>query len=303
MRGGKVVGTCDPRRESAASLARMMIGGELHSFRPAERAGRAGPEVLTLHDVSVPAGDPFGTDLTKISLQLRAGEILGIAGVSGNGQKELMEILSGEASVPAGSILMEGRDISRLGPRERRAAGLCSVPEDRLGRGAVPSLSLAENALLTATADVIGWAGIVRTEAVRDFARRIIRDFGVKTSGHGDTAGALSGGNLQKFIVGREILNAPEVFIVAQPTWGVDVAAAITIRQALLDLRDRGVALLVISEEIDELLEISDRIAVISKGRLTPARPRGEITREKIGIAMTSEPLAMQVREADVATA
>nr|WP_216366879.1 ABC transporter ATP-binding protein [Halovulum dunhuangense] len=303
MRGGKVVGKCDPRRESASSIARMMIGGDLHSLRPAAKPCGEGPNVLALRDISVVSKDPFGTDLNNISLDLKAGEIVGIAGVSGNGQKELMEILSGEKSAPKGCLFLHGQDISMIGPRERRRIGLCSVPEDRLGRGAVPSLSLAENALLTATADVVGWGGLVRSEAVHEFARRIIGDFGVKTSGVNDTAGALSGGNLQKFIIGREILNKPKVLVVAQPTWGVDVAAAITIRKALLNLRDQGVGLLIISEEIDELLEISDRIAVISNGSMTPARPRREFSREAIGMAMTSAPLEMQVRDADVATA
>ncbi len=163
------------------------------------------------------------------------------------------------------------------------------MPEDRLGRGAVPSLSLADNALLTATqADAIS-AGLVRRDKVRAFAERIIAAFGVRGGGPDQSAGALSGGNLQKFIVGREVLNAPRVLVVAQPTWGVDVAAALVIRQALLDLRDQGVALLVISEELDELLDIADRIAVIAGGRLAPPRPRADVTRDEIGLAMSGD--------------
>lgn len=146
-------------------------------------------------------------------------------------------------------------------------------------------------------------AGLVRRDRVRSFAERIIATFGVRGGGPDQTAGALSGGNLQKFIVGREVLNRPRVLVIAQPTWGVDVGAALVIRQALLDLRDQGVAILVISEELDELLDIADRIAVIANGRLGPARPRVEVTRDAIGLAMSGEPVAQGLEVCDVASA
>jgi simple sugar transport system ATP-binding protein len=305
LRGGKVVGACDPRQETVASMARMMIGAELQSFSSVERS-MPGAVLLAVEKLTAPTIDPFGTTLEAISLELRAGEILGIAGVSGNGQQELLQLLSGETLCPArNAIRLDGVDIGRMGPRARRGKGLASVPEDRLGRGAVPSLSLADNALLTATAADVTVGGLIRFEKVRDFARRIIEDFGVRGGGTGEAAGSLSGGNLQKFIVGREVLNKPRVLIIAQPTWGVDVGAALVIRQALLDLRNRGVAILVISEELDELLEVADRIAVIADGRLGPARLRAEITRDEIGLAMAGRALLNHdaMEGADVASA
>ena len=161
------------------------------------------------------------------------------------------------------------------------------VPEDRLGRGAVPQMSLAQNALLTAHRANMLRRGLIRADVVRAFAARCISAYRVKCSGPDAPANSLSGGNLQKFIVGREILQAPKLLIVAQPTWGVDVGAAAFIRQALIDLRDAGTAVLVVSEELDELFEISDRLAVMAGGRLSPAVAARETSVEKIGVWMS----------------
>ena len=162
------------------------------------------------------------------------------------------------------------------------------MPEERLGRGAVPDLSLTDNALLTAArGQQLVTGGFVRFGRARAFAERCIAAFNVKCGGPGAAAKSLSGGNLQKFIVGREILQAPRLFVCAQPTWGVDVGAAAFIRQSIIDLRDRGCAVLVISEELDELFEICDRIAVIAKGRLSPSRPAAATSVEDIGVWMS----------------
>jgi general nucleoside transport system ATP-binding protein len=285
LRGGKVTGTCDPRQESSSSLARMMIGGDLP--HPQHREGEAGADALVVHNLTLPADDPFGTPLVGIQLTVRAGEIVGIAGVSGNGQKELMAALSGERVLPdAGAVVLLGTPVGRLDAAQRRARGLAFVPEERLGRGAVPEMSLAENALLTAFRQGMVVKGLVRAEVVRNYAAETIRSYGVKAGGTEAAARSLSGGNLQKFIVGREIRQQPRVMIAAQPTWGVDVGAAAQIRQALLDLRDSGVAVLVVSEELDELFEICDRLAVIARGRLSPAKPVRETNAEEIGLMM-----------------
>jgi simple sugar transport system ATP-binding protein len=160
------------------------------------------------------------------------------------------------------------------------------VPEERLGRGAVPEMSLADNALLTTrTGDLVAH-GFIRADGVRARAAGIIAAYGVKATGPDAAARSLSGGNLQKFIVGREIGQGPKVLIAAQPTWGVDVGASAQIRQALIDLRDNGVAVLVISEELDELMEICDRLAVIAQGRLSPPKSVHETTAEEIGMLM-----------------
>ncbi len=176
---------------------------------------------------------------------------------------------------------------ARLDAARRRALGLAFVPEERLGRGAVPEMSLADNALLTAHRQELTRRGFIRSAAVRAYAQIAIDKFKVKAPGPDAAARSLSGGNLQKFIVGREILQGPRVMIAAQPTWGVDVGASAQIRQALIDLRDEGVAVLVVSEELDELFEICDRIAVIASGRLSPPRQTRLTNAEQIGLLMS----------------
>jgi general nucleoside transport system ATP-binding protein len=229
------------------------------------------------------SSDPFGTDLHDIALSVRAGEVVGIAGVSGNGQSELLFALSGEdTSAPQGSIRVGGQDASRLSPGRRRALGLHFVPEERLGRGAVPTLSLAQNLLLSRR-DAVGAGGWLALKALKKQATDIIAQYNVKANGPAAAAKSLSGGNLQKFIVGREIEAKPSLLIVSQPTWGVDVGASAQIRGEMLALRDAGCAVLVVSEELDELFEICDRLHVIAKGRLSPSLNRADATIEKIG--------------------
>ena len=226
--------------------------------------------------------------LQDIAFEVRAGEIVGVAGVSGNGQQELMAALSGEDTrAPAGSVRLFGKDIAAHSPRRRRHEGLHFVPEERLGRGAVPTLSLAQNTLLTRTETVSRGSGWISTNRVRLLAEHVINRFNVKAGGSGAAAKSLSGGNLQKFIVGREIDANPKLLIVSQPTWGVDVGAAALIRGELLKLRDAGCALLVVSEELDELFEISDRLIVIAQGRMSPSVPTAQATIEQIGAWMS----------------
>ena len=281
LRGGKVTGEVDPRAESNASLSRLMIGAEPPQLQ--HKATQAGAVVMAVKGLTLPQQDQFGVDLKDIAFDVRAGEIVGVAGVSGNGQQELMAALSGEdPRAPAGSITLFGQDIASHSPRKRRHEGLYFVPEERLGRGAVPTLSLAQNTLLTRTSTVAG-SGWISTNEVRKLAEHIINRFNVKAGGSGAAAKSLSGGNLQKFIVGREIDANPKLLIVSQPTWGVDVGAAALIRGELLKLRDAGCALLVVSEELDELFEVSDRLIVIAQGRVSPSVPIAEATIERIG--------------------
>ncbi len=289
LRGGKVTGVCNPKEESNASLSRLMIGAEPPQLE--HRAQTAGKPVLTVRNLRLEREDQFGVDLEGVDLQVRAGEVVGIAGVSGNGQKELLYALSGEdCRAPRGSIDVEGVDVSSLHPGGRRKLGLHFVPEERLGRGAVPTLSLAHNMLLTRTGAISypkfagGW---IRVRALEAHAARIISAFNVKAGGVSAVARSLSGGNLQKFIVGREIDAKPTLFIVSQPTWGVDVGAAAQIRGEILALRDAGCAVLVVSEELDELFELSDRIHVIARGKLSPSLLPAEATVEKIGSWMS----------------
>jgi general nucleoside transport system ATP-binding protein len=285
MRGGRVTGNVDPRGETSASLATLMVGHALPDYQRKTHA--RGETLLAVDRLTLPSADPFGTSLLDVSFEVKAGEILGIAGVSGNGQAELLSALSGEIrSAQAHSISLFGKPAGRMGANARRALGFAFVPEERLGRGAVPSLSLSDNALLTAHRQGMVRGGWLNHRSMRAFAKRCIDAFDVRCGGTEAVAQSLSGGNLQKFIVGRELLQAPRVLVVAQPTWGVDVGAASFIRQQLLDLAARGAAILVISEELDELFEISDRIAVIARGKLSPIRETQDTNAEQIGLWM-----------------
>jgi simple sugar transport system ATP-binding protein len=281
LRGGRVTGEVDPTQQSNASLSRLMIGAEPPQLQ--HKAAKTGATVLSVQGLTLAQSEPFGVALKDIAFDVRAGEIVGVAGVSGNGQQELMAVLSGEdVRAPAGSIRLFGRDIAAHSPRRRRHEGLHFVPEERLGRGAVPGFSLAQNTLLTRT-ETVSRSGWISTERVRRLTEHLIERFQVRAGGPGAAAKSLSGGNLQKFIVGREIDANPKLLIVSQPTWGVDVGAAALIRGELLALRDAGCALLVVSEELDELFEISDRLIVIAQGRVSPSVPVADATVEKIG--------------------
>ncbi len=287
LRGGRVVASLDPRQETAHTLAELMIGTNL--TRVARRdAGPIGEARLGLKHLSLASIDPFGVDLKDISLTVYAGEIVGIAGVAGNGQGELLRALSGEMAVPSPSaIMIEGVAVGTVGPAARRNRAMGFVPEERLGRGAVPGMSLAANALLTGYGrQNLVWSGLISWQRVRKYADDIIARFAVAAHGNQAEARSLSGGNLQKFIMGREILQNPRLLICAQPTWGVDAGAAAAIHQALLTLRDAGAAILVISQDLDELFTIADRLAVMNHGRLSPARPIAEASVADVGLLM-----------------
>jgi simple sugar transport system ATP-binding protein len=266
----------------------MMIGSELPECKLVPKT----PEqtMLELVNLSLTSDDPFGTHLKKINLRVRSGEIVGIAGVSGNGQKELMAAISGELLLDeSGPIRICGQPAGRMNPAQRRRIGLTFVPEERLGRGAVPPMSLSNNALLTGSRHGMVNFGVVRRLATREYAKEVIERFKVVCGGQSAFAASLSGGNLQKYIVGRETMLKPKVMVVSQPTWGVDVGASMLIRQALIDLRDSGVAVLVISEELDELFMISDRLAVIAEGRLSATHPAAETSLDQIGVWMSGQ--------------
>jgi simple sugar transport system ATP-binding protein len=285
LRSGRVSGECIPSQETNASLSQMMIGSQPPAL--VHQSSQPGEVVLAVKQLSLPRLDPFGMNLQPMDLEVRQGEIVGIAGVSGNGQRELMYALSGEDTrAPADSICLQGQAVGSQGPAQRRKLGLHFVPDERLGRGAVPSLSLAHNLLLTRD-DAINSAGWIDMTALKTQAESIINRYQVKAGGAQALAQSLSGGNLQKFIVGREIDATPKLLIVSQPTWGVDVGASAQIRAALLALRDAGCAVLVVSEELDELFELSDRLHVMAQGRLSPSIARADATVAKIGAWMS----------------
>jgi simple sugar transport system ATP-binding protein len=287
LRHGKVVAACDPRQESASSLAQMMVGTKIAPTRhdPIETAG---PVRLQVSGLSLASPDPHGTSLRSIGLEIRAGEVFGIAGVAGNGQDELFAALSGEAlSQRPEAVAIDGRPVGRLGINARRLMGAAFVPEERLGHAAAPRFRLSENALAAGHAtNGFVHSGFVDKKATLAFVDRVTKAFDVRKGPRDPEAKALSGGNLQKFVVGREILREPKLLIVSQPTWGVDAGAAALIRQALVDLARSGAAVLVVSQDLDELFEIADRMAVIFHGQLSaPLEARG-LAREKIGLLM-----------------
>jgi general nucleoside transport system ATP-binding protein len=288
LRHGKVVASVDPRGESAGSLARMMVGADVHALKRNTASAKGAPR-LGLKNLSLPADGPFSVALKNISLTVHRNEVVGIAGVAGNGQGELFDALSGERLVPdAGMIIADEKPLGHIGISARRKLGLAFVAEERLGHGAVPNMALSSNTVLTRHAwdSDIASSGLVKMRAANDIKERIVQDYDVRKGKADPEARALSGGNLQKFVMGRELDRKPGILIVNQPTWGVDAGAAAAIRQALIDLARQGSAVLVISQDLDEIFEIADRIAVISRGELSEATPATEMTRETIGLLM-----------------
>ena len=288
LRHGKVVASVDPKEETAASLARLMVGTDVHSVRVATDK-TVGDPLLTLNELSLPADGSFGVALRDVSLRVHQGEVVAIAGVAGNGQSELFDAISGERqgvneeAVRIGEQACGHHDISA-----RRKLGAAFVPEERLGHGAVPGFALSENVILTRYAcdETLSRTGLVNRASARQISQRVSTTYDVRTSKANADASSLSGGNLQKFVVGRELDRHPRLIVVNQPTWGVDAGAAALIRQALLDLAREQAAVLIISQDLDEIFEVADRIAVISRGELSEAFAADEVDLERIGLLM-----------------
>ena len=285
LRGGVVVGSCNPKEETAKSMAELMVGSEL--ALPEKSNREHGELLLSSKALASASTTAFGTHLSNIEFDLHAGSIFGIGGVAGNGQEELLAVLSGKTPTEAGSLFFKDQDISRDNINQRRRKGILSAPEERLGHAAAPSMSLIDNSLLTARIrkKLVSW-GFINHQKTTEYTAEIIDQFNVKTPNGKSEAASLSGGNLQKFVVGRELLQNPTIFIVNQPTWGVDAAAAADIRNAIRSLTNQGAAAIVISQDLDELLEISDQFAVLAEGKLSATTPTNELTIEKIGLMM-----------------
>ena len=254
---------------------------------------KLGEAQLSVKNLSVASRTPFAVALKNVDLTVRSGEVLAIAGIAGNGQSELFDVLSGECPVnDASAIEIRGNAVGKLGINARRRLGAGFVPEERHGHAAVSSMSLSDNLLLArSSSDAKAFLGggffrFIKHDAIRAAAKRISEAMDVRKSGEDPAAASLSGGNLQKFIVGRELDRQPTLLIVNQPTWGVDAGAASRIRQALVDLAKSGSAVVVISQDLDEIFEVASNIAVISDGKLSKAYPADEITLEQIGLLM-----------------
>ena len=285
LRLGKNVGECTPADTSARDMAEMMVGSTLHT---PEKSGREFGEVaLDISGLSVPSPSAFGTALKNVHLSVRKGEVLGIGGVAGNGQDELLNVLSGETTTQADAVKLNGAPIGDQGPIARRRMGVLAAPEERLGHAAAPDMSLTENAMLTGSVrQGLENNGFLDWGKTQGFAEKIIEAFDVRTPGPDNAARSLSGGNLQKFVIGREVLQDPDVLVVNQPTWGVDAAAAADIRQSLLDLAAKGAAVICISQDLDELMEISDSFAALNEGRLSASRSAVGLTVDEIGMML-----------------
>jgi len=287
LRGGKRVASAIPDEQSTRSLAALMMGDEIEV---PERESRtpSNKVMLQLDNVSLPATELHGVPLTDINLSLHAGEIVGIAGVAGNGQDELMQVISGEVRLlNEHALQIDGKPAGALSPGERRIQGLCTVPEERLGHASVPAMTLSDNVFLTAhnrTGLLTG--GLINKTKTNRFAQKVIEQFNVQCNGRRSMASSLSGGNLQKFIVGREIEQQPSVFVVSQPTWGVDAGAAAAIRKSLQAMANAGTAVLVVSQDLDELMLISDRIAALCAGQLSSVYLTTDMTVQHLGLLM-----------------
>lgn len=300
LRLGKRINTVDVAKESPGTLATMMMGEELQKVER-HSTSKAGDVRLQVNQLNMAAVDSTGISLTDVSFEVRAGEIVGLAGVAGNGQDELLKALNGETHcLEADSILIDKQHAGNLGPNDRRKVGLASVPEKRLGHGAIPDMTLVDNAFMTGFQRMgLLVRGLINYPKTRNFARQVINDFGVKTPGSNVQADSLSGGNLQKFIIGRELTQQPDILIVSQPTWGVDAGATQTIRLALRELASNGAAVLIISQDLDELMEISDRIGAICGGSVSNFYPTTDMTVEKVGLLMAG--VSLEKGETNVA--
>ena len=287
MRNGNVITTCSAEGETKETLAIKMLGYRVNS--PITDYNSINEEVLfQAINLSKSFNDPFLTDLKNISFNVRQGEIFGIAGVAGNGQKELMELLTGEniANIQ-GKIIFENEEITKLSTKNRRKLSIGFVPEDRLGHSAVPELSLSENILLSQfLGNDFSKMGILDFKKIDLYTKDVIKKFNVKTPSEKVFAKNLSGGNLQKFVIGREVNSKPKLLIIFQPTWGVDTGAESFIRQSLIKLSKEGSSLIVISQDLDELIEITHHISVISNGILSKPLETKNLDIKKLGMMM-----------------
>lgn len=286
LRHGRVVGEVDTHATDAGALAALMVGGELSLPRAEARA--PGEVLMRLDQVSTPdRGAAPG--LKRVTLDLRSGQITGLAGVSGNGQAALAEIVAGLALPASGQITLKGAPVATWSPGAALAQGIARIPEDRHHQGSIADFDLTENAVLESYRSRFSRRGWMNWRAARAFAERIIADYDVRCPGPATRIRLLSGGNMQKLILGRALSAGPEIILANQPVRGLDVGAIAYVQGQLIAARDRGAAVLLISEDLDEIMGLSDVIHVMSQGRLSPAFPRGTMTAAELGLWMAGQ--------------
>ena len=289
LRNGSVVKSFIPSNTTSAKIAELMVGKKVKATVKGMSCHT--DRILKVKNLNVQSQTSFGTNLKNISFEVKQGEILGIGGVAGSGQDELLLALSGETEVQENTLIYKNNDIGKLNPQERREIGILTAPEERLGHAAAPEMNLIENCLITAKKNNKltnnGWIDFSKTTK---FANAIIKKFDVRASSNKSLAKTLSGGNLQKFLIGRELSQNPDVIVVNQPTWGVDASAAQFIRQALLDLVSNGSAAIIISQDLDELIEISDKFTALVNGSISVPQITGNLSVSEIGLMLSTDP-------------
>jgi ABC-type uncharacterized transport system ATPase subunit len=286
LRRGRSVATVPAAEATPRSLAALMVGREVEMGRPDDHDREAGEPVLELEGLSA-HGDRGTPALRDVSLSVRAGEIVAIAGVAGNGQRELAEAIAGMRPLTAGRVSVRGRALRNGDPRQGIRAGVAYVPEDRLGTGVAPSLSLAANVVLKSyRRSPVSRGPLLVLRRIREAGERVIRDYDVRTSGPHVPAWQLSGGNLQKVVLAREFSGEPVVLLASAPTRGLDVAGIETVHNYLRQAATRGVGVLVISEDLDEIMALADRIAVMFEGAIAGERDAATATVEELGLLM-----------------
>jgi len=287
MRNGQVVDTSSTENQTAKSLATKMLGQKLDELKT-DYSHIKNSINFKAKNISCSFNDPFFTDLKDISFEVKEGEIFGIAGVAGNGQSELMDILIGENTlIDSGEIIFKNINIKSFNPQKRRDLSIAFVPENRLGHSAVPDLTLSENILLSQFPNNnFSNFGFLNSKSIEQYANKVIKNFNVITPGSDAKALSLSGGNLQKFVIGREISSEPNLLIISHPTWGIDAGAEHSIRESIIKLSKNGTSVIVLSQDLDELIEITHRIAVIFEGKLSQPLETNSVDISELGLLM-----------------
>ena len=287
MRKGKVVSVSQTENEKVGTLANKMVGQKLAKIRKKNGTVKYKDEIFKVKHLNFYSEDPFETNLINLNFSVKKGECLGIAGISGNGQNELFQILSGEIITDDASIIFRNKEIAKLNPKQRREYLMAFSPEDRISQAAVPELKIYENvALNNFKSSNFFEKGLVNEKKIKEHSKKILSDFSVNTDNVELKSQFLSGGNLQKLILGRELITAPELLICYNPTWGLDVGAINYIHETLIKINEQEKSTILISTDTEELLKLCDRIAVIYKGRISKIMNSEDVTPEKLGVLM-----------------
>ena len=286
MRRGKLVSVSEIKNENIESLANKMVGQNLKTIKK-KKVKTSSDQLIKITNLNFTSEDPFETNLMDINFSVNRGECLGIAGISGNGQSELFQVLSGEIISEKNSIEFNNNYIGDLSPQERREFLMAFSPEDRLEQAAIPQMKIFENvALNNFKSSNFFNNGLINENKIKEHSKKIISDFNVNTDNIELKSQFLSGGNLQKLIIGRELITSPDLLVCFNPTWGLDVGAINYIHETLIKINEQNKSIILISTDTDELLKLSDKISVIHKGKLSKIMNSEEVTSEKLGILM-----------------